>query len=238
MKKILFVLAMVFACFISNGQDLENECNNIKAKINSLPHKYTIKGSMVEFQEIFELNPTLTKDMIYNIVKNYVISSYGDANSVIQTDDKDGGRIVVKGLYGDLYCDCSNFVFGGSAMEYTATHIIQFDIKDGRMRVTLDITQVKQKSGGTGYGTAYYTPLKYIDFSPTQFYPFKTDCDVYSGNHQMNWYPREKSQRQYKGLIHEGGVMYNIMLRANATIENIHNTCTNDVNVDRISDDW
>jgi hypothetical protein len=233
MKKILFVLVMVLMSVCSFGQDLKTECEKIKNDIKELPYQYTINGTSLEIQHIFELDSNLNKETIYNIVKNYVISSYGNANSVIQTDNKSGGRVVVKGLFADVYCNCGNIVFGGSAMEYTATHIIQFDIKDGRMRVTMDITSVKQKSGGNKY-----MPLTYIDFVPTQFYPFKTACDVYSGNHQFGWYPSENSPRQQKGCIHEGMVMYNILLRANGTMESIYDACTNSNTTQRASDDW
>ena len=233
MKKILFAIAMFVTVLTVNAQDLQSKAMSIKQKIENLPHKYTIEGTFIQYQKVFELNKGLTKDQIYDAVKRYVIKSYGDANSVIQVDDKVNGKIIVKGLFKRGTCGCGDIVFFGSGMEYQATHILQVDIKDDRVRVALSITKIQQKSGGT-----QYSPFKYIDFDATDFYPFTTECKVYSCNHMMNWYAKEGSPRQYKAEIHEGYVMYKIMLTANGVIDSIYKEITNPANVISVSDNW
>lgn len=238
MKKLIALILLVFVAFTSFSQEVQYECESLKTKMKNLPYQYVVDGNTIKFQEIFELTNGLSKEQLYNIAKQFIISSYGDANRVIQLDDKEAGKLVTKGLFAEVYCSCSDVVFTGSAMEYTATHILQIDVKDNRARVTVTITAIKQKSGGTGYGTAYYVPLKYIDFTPIQFYPFSTDCTVWSNNHAMNWYPKEGSQKQFKGNYHEGMVLYNVMLRSNETILALNKAFTSTTTVQNVSDEW
>lgn len=233
MKKILFTIAMFITVLTVNAQDLQSETVSIKQKIENLPYKYTIEGTFIQYQKVFELNKGLTKDQIYDVVKSYVIKSYGDANSVIQVDDKVNGKIIVKGLFKRSTCGCEDIVFAGSGMEYQATHILQVDVKDDRVRVTLSITKIQQKSGGS-----QYFPLTYIDFDAIDFYPFTTECKVFSCNHMMNWYAKEGSPRQYKAEIHEGYAMYKIMLTANGVISSIYDEITNPSNTISVSDNW
>lgn len=241
MKKIFILISLVVAFVFSNAQnvqELQTELSSMKTKIKNLPYAYEVDDTSLKYQEIFEFGFDLPKDKLYSIIKNYIVSHYGDANKVIQTDDRENGKILVKGLFADMKCGCESIFYGGSAMKYTATHIMQIDIKDYRIRLTLTITQVKQESGGTGYGTAYYVPLKFTDFYPTQFYPFRTDCTVWSSNHSYNWYPKENSKKQYQAQIHEIYVLYNILLRANATISSVYKACTTPQIVQDNSDEW
>ncbi len=237
MKKILALVLLIAVCAISYSQDLNAELDKIKTNLNTLPFKYTVEDGSLKFQKIYEMPMNISKDQLYYIAKDYIIKSYGDANRVIQLDDKEAGKITVKGLYADIYCDCGDLVFIGSAMSYTATHILQIDLKDNRVRITITVTQIKQKSGGTGTGFSYI-PLKYLDFSPTDFYPFRNDCMVWSCNHDGGWFPKEGSIKQYKGNYHEGMIIYNTAFRANATIEALYNAFTTQKQVESTSDDW
>ena len=203
MKKILLSLSIVLLSFLSFGQDIENELERVSATFGVYNCK--VENGTVSLQKIVEV-PGMTSQQLYGVAKGFVISSYNSPNTVIQEDDPVNGHLIVKGLFGSSTCGCSDFVFTGSAMEYTASHIIKFDVKEGRVRITVTVTTVKQKSGGT-----QYSPLQYTDYRVTQLYPLSRDLDVYSVNHAFNWYPKEGSKKQIQGFVHEGNVLLGIV---------------------------
>lgn len=91
---------------------------------------YTIEDGNVVVSKVVE-NIEGSKDEIYNRVKSYFVRSYGDANSVIQTDDKSGGLIIGKGLYTNLATSKGFSSYG----VLDAYHIIRVDIKEGKIRI-------------------------------------------------------------------------------------------------------
>ena len=223
MKKILLSFAIMLASFLSFGQDIESEIERINRVFDSYGCK--VENGTVSIQNIVEVSG-MTASQLYSYVKGFVISSYNSPNNVIQEDDPVNGHLIVKGVFGSSTCGCSDFVFIGSAMEYRATHILKFDIKEGRVRITVTATTVQQKSGGT-----QYSPLQYTDYSVTQLYPLSRNLDVYSVNHAFNWYPKEGSKKQLQGFVHEGNVllgvvgdMSNLMYAAENGIVNVSKT--------------
>lgn len=223
MKKILLSLSIMLASFLSFGQDIESEIERINRVFDSYGCK--VENGTVSIQNIVEVSG-MTVQQLYSSVKNFVVSTYNSPNTVIQVDDPVNGHLIVKGVFGSSTCSCSDFVFIGSAMEYRVTHILKFDIKEGRVRITVTATTVQQKSGGT-----QYSPLKYTDYSVTQLYPLSRNLDVYSVNHAFNWYPKEGSKKQLQGFVHEGNVllgvvgdMSNLMYAAENGIVNVSKT--------------
>ena len=90
--------------------------------------RYTIDNGNIVVSKIIEELPGTTDD-IYGRVKAYFARAYGDSKSVIQTDDKEGGLIIGKGIYPSL----TTFSLGVWTIK--AYHILRVDIKDGRARI-------------------------------------------------------------------------------------------------------
>lgn len=101
----------------------------------SQPESYTIDEENVVVSRTVE-NIEGSKDEIYARAKAYFARSYGDGKSVIQTDDKEGGLIIGKGLYANL----TSFNLGAWTMK--AYHIIRVDIKDGRARIICNASTI------------------------------------------------------------------------------------------------
>ncbi|NAW52234.1 DUF4468 domain-containing protein [Elizabethkingia argentiflava] len=121
--------------------------------------KYTIEGNNVVVYKVVEVveGTEGDKDEIYNRVKSYFSRSYGDANSVIQTDNKTDGLIIGKGLYTNL----TSFSLG--AWTTKAYYIIRVDIKDGRARIIASASTIIPNS--SSYPGSTY------EYNITQYYP-------------------------------------------------------------------
>lgn len=202
MKKILLSLSIMLASFLSFGQDIESEIERINRVFDSYGCK--VENGTVSIQNIVEVSG-MNVQQLYSSVKNFVVSTYNSPNTVIQVDDPVNGHLVVKGVSGSSTCGCSDIVFTGSGMEYRTTHILKFDVKEGRVRITVTATTVQQKAG------ADLSTLRYTDYPVTKLYPVSNDIDVFTNNHYMNWYPKEGSKKQLQGFVHEGRVMLGIL---------------------------
>ena len=217
MKKIFLLVALLcvsFLCFAQNDE--------VNALLKSVEGKYHVDNSNnVYMQEVIEFDSSMTKEQLYFIAKEYTTFAYGDANSVTQVDDKDKGLIICKGLYSDIYC---KEIFLGSASKYTATHILKFEIKDRRIRVTLSITNVNTYIPSS-YSGGSYISSKSIDNKMTDYYPINNGT-------------REWAEKKFKAR--EGYVFYRIVIRMLNTIESIKVKFSNpqDFNYGNGNDDW
>ena len=97
--------------------------------------RYTIDGGSVVVSKIVE-NIEGSKEDIYTRAKSYLARAYNDSKSVIQTDDKESGIIIGKGLYTRL----ASFNLGAWTMK--AYHILRVDIKEGRARIICSASTV------------------------------------------------------------------------------------------------
>lgn len=73
-----------------------------------------------------------TKDQLYTDTKLFIAETWTSAKEVIQTDDKDGGLIVVKGIstyYSNFQMNPHDFAY-----QYTA----KFFVKDNKYKVVID----------------------------------------------------------------------------------------------------
>ncbi len=83
---------------------------------------------------------SLSKDEIYNRALNYFVYNYNDGKSVIQTQDRKLGRIICKGLYKDAHVSIS------LATDYISCwHIVRIDVKNGKARIILTLTEYEEK---------------------------------------------------------------------------------------------
>ena len=87
-----------------------------------------------------------SKEEIYNRALNYFVYNYGSGKSVIQTQDKELGRIVGKGLYDDVHVGISIIT-----TYVDCWHIARVDVKEGRARIIFTLTTYDKKIvGGDG----------------------------------------------------------------------------------------
>jgi hypothetical protein len=92
---------------------------------------------------------TLTKEEIYNRAYSYFIYNYVSGESVIQMEDKEKGVIVGKGIYPKVHMD---FIF--SVRYVDANHILRIDVKKGKARIILSLTEYKYVLEGSGGSTS------------------------------------------------------------------------------------
>lgn len=233
MKKILFVVSLLMFISFGHSQNKLNEyVTSLEGVIEEQEVKVNTDGS-IQIQEIFEFGEDYTFNKLYNLAKSYIINGYNSPNHVIQLDDKENGRIIVKGNYETLTCDCSDVVLLGSAMEYTPKHTLQIDCKEGRMRITIKVWSITQKSGAVG--NAYAPSLEYIDFFPSDFFPYSTQGKVfYSRSFANNFTGKQLLKAEY----HEASVILQVILLMESQIKSIESSIEKSKSDDSMNDDW
>ena len=188
MKKILLFLFLPL-------MSVQAQTPEIVELLKTIDKVYDIDDNRdVYVQKVIQLDSNLTKEQLYYMVKEYITTAYNNANAVTQIDSKEQGLIVCKGLYTDIYC---TEIAIGSAGRYTATHIMKIDIKDGRIRVTITVTNINEYYSDSGRST---------DRKMTDYYP-------------LNQGPRDIMEKKMKAR--EGYVFYKIVNRMSNTINDI-----------------
>ena len=91
--------------------------------------------------------PNLNKSEIYNRALNYFVYNYNSGKSVIQTQDKNLGRVVAKGFYDDVHIGVSILT-----TYIDCFHIIRVDAREGRARVVLSLTNYEKTLVGADSG--------------------------------------------------------------------------------------
>lgn len=113
----------------------------------------------VTFLKVVEV-PELKKDEIYNRALNYFTYNYVSGKSVIQNQDKEAGLIIGKGIYDNVHIGIS------IVNTYVDTwHILRVDVKDGKARVIVTLTEYEKKIDGGS------TPPSYSTTRVSQEYP-------------------------------------------------------------------
>lgn len=155
MKKAILVLILAFSCSFLHGQSSE-----VKRMLQEIEGQWSIDDNgNLSYQRIIEV-PEMEKDDIYNRVLNYFVYNYGSGKSVIQTQDKENGFIVGKGLYNDVHIGISIVT-----TYIDAWHIVRVDVKNGRARIILTLTEYDKKVTGGN------TPPSYSTMKIEQEYP-------------------------------------------------------------------
>lgn len=86
-----------------------------------------------------------SKEDIYISVKNFFARNYNDGNSVVQTEDKEEGIVIGKGIYPKFW-KCS--YMGLQSIEWSAFHILRVDIKEGKIRVMCSVSDMDYTMAG------------------------------------------------------------------------------------------
>lgn len=165
MKNIIVVFLLIFFCYSSFSQS-----EKAKAMLKSIEGKYKIDDNgNITFSKVIQLIDTTTKDSlskneIYNRAYSYFIYNYVSGESVIQLSDNVNGIIVAKGIYPSVHSDAS-FVF----RNIDSYHILRIDIKNGKARIILTLTQYKLTIKSGGHISSVH------DYLISQTYPFNED---------------------------------------------------------------
>ena len=180
--------------------------------LDEIDGKYSVNDETVYVQRIIEKEGS--KKGHYDKILEYIVRSYNDAQSVIQIKDENKGLIILKGFYSFNY----NEVFWGSGIEWKVYHIIKFEAKDNKIRVTLNVVNIEYETGGNWIGNTYY-PLINHEQSILNCYPLVT-------------YKKKDENTQW------GLVFYHAVNKMITLLDNIEEELLNDDNFNTSDDDW
>jgi len=145
MKKVFYLISLfLLSSFAVNAKGLTPQ-----ELLATIEGQYKLEEGAICVQKVIQMD-SLSKDKIYNIVQEFITRTYRDANSVIQVEDKESGRIIAKGLY-TFYV---NERFAGSAVKNYTYHIFKAEIKEGRVRITITANNVEQHCPPSQYSSA------------------------------------------------------------------------------------
>lgn len=139
MKKITILLMLTLVTYMTYGQN-----KKAKKMLAEIEGKWSLDDNEnLSYTRIVEVPEIKSKDEIYNRVLNYFVYNYGSGKSVIQTQDKELGRIVGKGLYKNVHVGISLIT-----TYVDCWHIVRVDVRDGRARIILTLTEYDKKIVG------------------------------------------------------------------------------------------
>ena len=145
MRKLFFILAMCVGVFSVEAQVLRTEDLEKYAKENygsnwtdateNLSKQLTLdKNDALTFTEVTECKGQ-TKEQLYTKLNYWFASTFNDANSVIQLNDKESGTLIGVGFVEAVASHTGGF------NQYTVhiRPVIKVDIKDNKIRVTYSV---------------------------------------------------------------------------------------------------
>ena len=139
MKKLLLFF-VVLSIGINN---VNAQSKKAKAMLSEIEGKWSLDdNNNLTYVRVIE-SPNMTKDEIFNRALDYFIYNYGSGKSVIQDQDTEKGRIIAKGFYENLHIGVSLIT-----TYINAWHIIRVDVKEGRARVIISMTNYDVKIVG------------------------------------------------------------------------------------------
>lgn len=168
MKKALFIL-LAFSSIVSSYAQKKNKheerLEQVHVVIDSLSQYYTTTDEGLLFSRVIQA-PDYNKDQLYVKILEIFSSIYNNSKVVIQSQDKEQGFIIGKGDDEEIRYDN---ISGGKHIN-TVHHTIKVEIKEGRFKVSLTLTDAN---------LAYYNMRgsKSFDYHHPifNFYPFSGD---------------------------------------------------------------
>lgn len=158
MKKLLLLL--IFSISLNSYSQSKKLIEQFELYSNT--GKFELDDKNIVVSKVIE-NVDGGKDDIYIKVKSFFSHNYNDANSVIQTDDKEGGVIIAKGSFPKLKV-WTDLV--GNTNVLSAYHILRVDIKDGRVRVICSADQWESVITGSKYKNADVKKGYIVNYTP------------------------------------------------------------------------
>ena len=162
MKKILLMIfALLSTASICNAQILRAEelekyakekfgDNWTDAAINLSKTLNLDKNNALTISQVIEV-PNKSKQDIYILLNYWYSSTFNDANSVIQLNDKESGVIIAQGYVADI----ARHTGGMNRYIVNLSPIIKCDIKEGKARITYTVpfySVTKAAGGGLLFG--------------------------------------------------------------------------------------
>ncbi len=145
MRKLSLLLALTLFSVLSYGQSAKEMLAEIEGK-----WQLDDNGN-VTVVKVIEV-PELKKDEIFNRSLNYFTYNYVSGKSVIQTQDRENGLIVGKGIYDNVHIGMSLI-----KTYVDAWHILRVDVKEGRARVIVTLAEYEKKIVGGNTSPSYFT---------------------------------------------------------------------------------
>ena len=160
MKKIILLLIICISSLFSfsQRQDILDGLDAIKDKWKLDNNGYVTIQKIVETQG-------MSKEAVYNRAYSYFVYNYGSGADVIQANDKEAGLIVGKGFYKITQGTGLSMVFKNF------WHIVKVEIKEGRTRITVSLTQYDE----------YFQGQKQT-WSMSMLYPLNQELGNYKRN--------------------------------------------------------
>jgi hypothetical protein len=110
-----------------------------KSDLQAIKDFYKVEGSNVVFTKVID-DISATKEEIFTRAVNFFAIAYKSANDVIQQKDKEAGIVIGKGIF-EVYKDVSFL----TQSYWNCNHTIRIDVKDGRARVVLSVSEYDWK---------------------------------------------------------------------------------------------
>lgn len=169
MKKFILFVCCSLATIIANAQlmrteELEKYAKEkygekwVEAAANLAATLDLDKNNSLTYTQVIDC-PGKTKDQLYVILNYWFTSTFNDANSVIQLNDKEAGCIIGKGYMAKV----ASHMGGSNIYNVNLSPIIKVDIKDSKIRVTYTIQSYDADvlvGGGFGAALAGARPTK------------------------------------------------------------------------------
>lgn len=156
MKKIL-LLVIMFCNFLVFSQSKKEMLAEMDGKYNVDDNKNVTITKIIEIEGV-------KKEDIYLRVLSFFTYNYGNGESVIQIQDKEKGLIIGKGVYDNVHVGISLV-----STEIDLSHIIRVDVKEGKARIFITLTEYNSKTSG------YNTPPSYSTIKVSDSYPINPD---------------------------------------------------------------
>jgi hypothetical protein len=111
--------------------------------------------------------PKINKTELYKRAMDYFVYNYSDVNSVIQDRDVVNGIIIGKGVFKKV--QVHNSVLRNSIVD--TWHILKVEVKNGRAKITLSLTQYDESVRGSEPPDIHYLyPIsKQYPFNPAGY---------------------------------------------------------------------
>lgn len=152
MKKVL-LFAILFCNLLGFAQSKKEMLAEMDGKYNVDDNKNVTITKIIELEG-------LKKEDIYIRALSYFTYNYGNGTSVIQIQDKENGLIIGKGIYKNVHIGISLVM-----TEIDLSHIIRVDIKDGKARIFITLTEYNSKMSG-GSSPPVFSTMKVSDSYP------------------------------------------------------------------------
>ena len=145
LMKSLSILSLVASIlFIFPSHELCAQNRVVRDLLQSIEGQWQVdENGNVTYERVIEA-PEVPRAELFNRGLNYFTYNYTSGKSVIQTEDKELGRIIAKGLYDNVHVGVTIVT-----NVFDCYHIARVDVREGRARILLSLTDYEWTSSAT-----------------------------------------------------------------------------------------